>query len=311
MHCFGRCVTGTTAVQWKYSEYGHLATEATWFQNLWLLVSTYEVDISFRDKDTVQGIRENDRSMMAEFCGIGYRGKQLTGLNIGRCFRNLLHVSDIVHWDSSNVDEFVLSDNAEVSPKYTFPWEQPTTSDFKIWKEALNRLCSGTTRLPYTLGRYLCHPHLPCQWYTNESAEALFYIDGGMVHPEYEVYRLRPGTVGTRHGRKYEWYLSKTGIYPGTHFASVSMISPTFAEMHSGAPFPEIQTQPTMFLEVLDSYEDYGLWDHLSVDGDGEWIREGIAAGSLSIAHDGSYMATEAPELCSAGVVIFCSASKN
>ncbi len=89
------------------------------------------------------------------------------------------------------------------------------------------------------------------------------------------------------------------------------MISPKCAEMHSGALFPEIQTQPTLFLEVLDSYEDCGLWDHHSVDGDGEWIRGGIVAGSLSIAHDGSYMATEALELCSAGVVIFCSASKN
>ncbi len=131
------------------------------------------------------------------------------------------------------------------------------------------------------------------------------------MHPEYEVYRLQPSTVGTWHGWKYDWYLSKTGIHPGTHLASVSMISPTCVEMHSGAPFPEIQTQPTLFLEVLDSYEDCGLWDHLSVNGDGEWICEGIVAGSLSIAHDGSYMATEAPELCSVGVVIFCSASKN
>jgi hypothetical protein len=298
-------------LQWKYSEYGHLATEATWFQNLWLLVSTYEVDTSFRDEDMVQGIRENDCSLIAEFYRIGYQGKQLTGLNIVRCFRNLLHVSDIVHCDGLTVDEFALSEDAEVSPKYTFPREQLTTSDFKLWKEALNCLCLGTTRLPYTLGRYLHHPHLPCQWYTNESAKALFYVDGGMAHPEYEVYLLRPGTVGTCHGWKYDWYLGKTGIYPGTHFASVSMISPTCAEMHLGAPFPEIQTQPTLFLEVLASYEDCSLWDHLSVDGDGEWICEGIAAGSLSIAHDGSYMATEAPELCSAGVVIFCSASKN
>jgi hypothetical protein len=257
-------------LQWKYSEYGHLATEATWFQNLWLLVSTYEVDTSFRDKDTVQGIRENDCSLMAEFYQIGYRGKQFTGLNVVCCFWNLLHISDIVHCNGLTVDEFVLSDNAEVSPKYTFLQEQPTTSDFKLWKEALNCLCLGTTRLPYTLGRYLRHPHLPCQWYTNESAEALFYIDSGTEHPEYEVYQLQPSTVGTWHGRKYDWYLSKTGIHPGTHFASVSMISPTCAEMYLGAPFLEIQTQSTLFLEVLDSYEDCGLWDQLFFDGDGE-----------------------------------------
>jgi hypothetical protein len=104
-------------LQWKYSEYGHLATEATWFQNLWLLVSPFEVDISFRDKDMAQGIKENNHSLMAEFYQIGYRGKQLTGLNIVCCFWNLLHISDIVHGHSSTVDEFVLSNNVEVSPK--------------------------------------------------------------------------------------------------------------------------------------------------------------------------------------------------
>jgi hypothetical protein len=97
-------------------------------------VSTYEVDISFKDEDTVQGIRENDCSLMAEFYQIGYRGKQLTGLNIVCCFWNLLHVSDIVHCDSLTVDEFVLLDNAEVSPKYTFPREQTTTSDLSYGK---------------------------------------------------------------------------------------------------------------------------------------------------------------------------------
>jgi hypothetical protein len=60
-------------LQRKYTKYGCLATEATWFQNLWLLVSTYEVDISFRDKDMVQGIRENDCSLLAEFYRVGQR----------------------------------------------------------------------------------------------------------------------------------------------------------------------------------------------------------------------------------------------
>jgi hypothetical protein len=64
------------------------------------------------------------------------------------------------------------------------------------------------------------------------------------------------------------------------------------------------------FLDVLHSYKDCGMWDNLSVDRDGSWLREGIAAGSALIAHDGSYMSTEAPDLCSAGVVLYCKTAK-
>ena len=56
--------------------------------------------------------------------------------------------------------------------------------------------------------------------------------------------------------------------------------------MHSSGPFPEIPAQ----LEVLKSYEDCDWWEHLSVDGDGERIHEGMARVSLVITHDGSYM---------------------
>jgi hypothetical protein len=69
-------------LHWNYNNLGRLALDTTWVQNLWLLASTYEVDIS----DMVQGIRKNDLSLMAEFHPIGNPGKQLAELNIVRCF---------------------------------------------------------------------------------------------------------------------------------------------------------------------------------------------------------------------------------
>ena len=35
-------------LNWKYDEYGTLSTEATWFQNLWQLVSIFGVEVTFR-----------------------------------------------------------------------------------------------------------------------------------------------------------------------------------------------------------------------------------------------------------------------
>jgi hypothetical protein len=71
-----------TPLQRSYNYFGHLSMDGTWFQNLWLLVSVYEADITFWTEDMVQGIRENDQLLVSEFFWIGYHGKQLASLNI-------------------------------------------------------------------------------------------------------------------------------------------------------------------------------------------------------------------------------------
>jgi hypothetical protein len=56
--------------------------------------------------------------------------------------------------------------------------------------------------LPYTLGKFLCAPHLPCHWFTTLHAEEVHYaLDDNLQHKSYEVYRLRRGRVRTRHER--------------------------------------------------------------------------------------------------------------
>ncbi len=119
--------------------------------NLWLLPHTYQVDISFQAEDMLQGIRENDQPLMAEFYHIGHQTKEMAALNFVMLpkFAPCLGYHHM-RWET--VDEFVLSDSIETSISYTFPHEDHTTSDFKLWDEAIRQLCSGTTRLPYTLG---------------------------------------------------------------------------------------------------------------------------------------------------------------
>jgi hypothetical protein len=81
------------------------------------------------------------------------------------------------------------------------------------------------------------------------------------------------------------------------------MCDATVAVVHSTAPFPVSVPSHTTFHGRLAAYGNNSLWDNLSVDGDGEWIHEGIMSGSLCIAHDGLYMAKELYSLCSAGVI--------
>ncbi len=132
---------------WSYVDYGHLAREATWFKNLWHLVHTFEAELTFREEDLLHGVRENDCKLMLEFHWVGYRGQELAALNVVRCFRHLIHLSDISKCNGILLDEFMILDSTELSTEYRFPWEEPTSLDFCLWKDAIRRLCSGTLML--------------------------------------------------------------------------------------------------------------------------------------------------------------------
>ncbi len=88
------------------------------------------------------------------------------------------------------------------------------------------------------------------------------------------------------------------------------MISESCAELYSTVPYPVAPIPPVSFKDVLFSHGHIELWEQMSVDGDGEWIQEGIPNETLVIAHDGSYMSTHSTTLCSAGVVVLCTATK-
>ena len=113
---------------------------------------------------------------MLGFSRLGYRGKELSALNTVRRYRNLLHISDIVKCDGATLDEFVVSDGVEESLFLTFPHEEPMNSDFWLWEEAIKRLCHGTTKIPYQLGKYLEPPHLPRPWFTTTESEVIYRV---------------------------------------------------------------------------------------------------------------------------------------
>jgi hypothetical protein len=109
----------------------------------------------------VCGIRDGDPSLISNFFWLGYHGKDPKAINIVQRYRNLIHVSDIVKCDGQSLDEFIILDSSDLSCAHTFPRVQQTATDFCLWNKAIGKLCSGTTSLPYTLGNFLCKPHLP------------------------------------------------------------------------------------------------------------------------------------------------------
>jgi hypothetical protein len=78
--------------------------------------------------------------------------------------------------------------------------------------------------------------------------------------------------------------------------------------IHSVALDPIIPEadKPTSLLATIRSFPNQSLWQSLDLDGDGEWIIDGLARGSLAIVHNGSFMEHMDDTSCSAGGIIFC-----
>ena len=64
--------------------------------------------------------------------------------------------------------------------------------------------------------------------------------------------------------------------------------------------------QPSTFLEVLESWGNTWLWEHITVSGGTEWRHLSIHDGSLMAVTDGSYIHKLYPKLCSTAFVIEC-----
>ncbi len=143
-----------------------------------------------------------------------------------------------------------------------------------------------------------------------DAATYLYHTREDQTKPRYNIYALQEGQRSTQHGAQYDWMGIGDGVNPGTYYASISMNSATRVVLHSMSPQPCIYITPTTFCEILESYGDSRLWENLSYDGNGEWIQEGLVAGSICITHDGSYMPKESTTLSSAGIIIYCKNTK-
>lgn len=145
--------------------------------------------------------------------------------------------------------------------------------------------------------------------YSTEDAEKLYQTEGESIVTSYAVFNRCPGQR-TRNGSRYTMATQQVGVHPGTHFASVEMTSATEAVMHSIAVMPSLSLTVEGLAKWLAEFGNTSLWENLSLDGDGLSIRAGMMAGSLCIAHDGSYMVERSLTTCSALLVIYCQVTR-
>ena len=298
---------------WDYKTFSKLATDGSWFKNLWELGDYLGITLKLHPKYHMQPIRDRDKPLMLEFARAGFDSpQQLEALNTMRKHKNLLHLSCILCCDGRTVDQSVLAATSDKSVRHTFPIEKPTASDKALWAEAIKAITSPSLSLPVALGPFIRVPHLPYDWFTNEDKSLLFRRRVQDLEEMYDKFEPRTMDHATRFGQQYIWTMTMIGELDRSllQFASVVHHSQDVVLLHSSAPPPQQIVEPSGFWEVLHSFENQTFWKHFDCDDDGEWIHQGLMLGSLCMVHDGSYMPEVTTEVCSAAIYIYCQHTK-
>ncbi len=58
-------------MSYNYKKHSMLATNNTWFKNVWELTSYFKVQLNFDNKFHLKAVRRGDKSLMAEFMRVG------------------------------------------------------------------------------------------------------------------------------------------------------------------------------------------------------------------------------------------------
>jgi hypothetical protein len=146
-------------MDYDYKAYSVLATNGTWYKNVWGLVHYFKISLAFQSEYRLGPVRRGDRSLMSEFVRAGYTKADLLSLNIVRMHKMVIHLSDIVRRDGKTIKQSMLSASAGISDAHKFPLQRQMPTDMILWTTALRRISSKFYVLALPLQEYISTKH--------------------------------------------------------------------------------------------------------------------------------------------------------
>ena len=171
-----------------YKIYSTLATNGTWYKNVWELVCFFKIRLTFQSKYRLGPVRRGDKALMSEFVRVGYTKADLLSLNIARMHKMVIHLSDIVRCDGKTIKRSMLSASVGTSEAHKFPVQRPTPTDMNLWTTALRRISSEFYVLTVPLQEYTSVHHSKPTWRLSQNRDILhnnIKMNGHEYHVEY------------------------------------------------------------------------------------------------------------------------------
>jgi hypothetical protein len=159
----------------KYNNFSVLATDHTWFKNLWELSQSFEVGATFGEGVQLLPVWTGDTSLMSEFSKY-YSGRKLYALNTYRQFKKVIHLSCIVLSDGRTIDKECMNSREGRSEHHKFPLQHSSRATQNLWTTAIKRISSDYLVVLEALGQYIRPPHKNHKWTANH--------EGTIAHSE-------------------------------------------------------------------------------------------------------------------------------
>jgi hypothetical protein len=159
-------------------------------------------------------------------------------------------------------------------------------------------ICPSRSRATM-VGKFITATHRIWNWTRDEGASTLHRLHRGTNTEDVFVSGRKPDRfhfLHTQHREEHSQVCSVEQTLDGKHFRLTSV-----------ATIATRARTPSTFKEVLMSWGNTWLWEHLTITGGELWIHRSIAEGMLVVITDGSYMQELYPIICSAAFVLECS----
>jgi hypothetical protein len=285
-------------LQEQYKKFGYLLTHS-WMKMLWEKLSMFNMHVIVADQRK-EFPREGNQCIMQVLINAGYANKVLGRLNIVRVSLQLLFMLDILTVSGNKISIEILSYRplGEAWSNMRWPNEHHTDSDMQLWRNAMLLICPSRSSKS-SIGRFIGRSHRIWCWYWSNTESTLHSVNADGKTEDVFVSGQKPNRFQYSHSQprhNHEIICSVQPTLEGEHW-----------RLHSMAAILMHTLAPSSFLEVLQSWGNIWLWEHMSVFGGVAWLNKSISKGTLVAVTDGSYMRELFPNLCSAVFVLECS----
>ena len=159
-----------------------------------------------------------------------------------------------------------------------------------------------------TISRYLTFPRALGKWVASSSR--IWRVFWNKEEVCLEVLSDTEGLIRFQHeeGRNYvRADAVEDGVPRGLPATAVAMSEEKLKMTCTGTTqFYEHGENNRSFLDILNSWGGEWMWKDLHMNEDSSWVAECLENNTLVCVTDGSYQKELAPELCSAGWILYC-----
>jgi hypothetical protein len=236
-------------------------------------------------------------------------------INRLRHFKRVYFMSQLLASDGTTVRQASMGTGEGTNSQMLFPHQEPTMADIRYWEGVIKHMTSPKLRWSPPLGRHLRQPYDTDWWWTTGEGGDIYLANTGTLSstkyarvPEGLTTRRRVAYRKTDEVIPTPMYGFRECTVEGQANKEVRIQS--VARHITQIPSPPGR-KPNQNMSIKDLFVTLGggLGRDLHLGSDEGWLVTAYTEGTLVLVHDGSYQPALAADVCSAGLVIFCTST--